>query len=165
MIGESRLRAALIATVGVAFMTTGIAVSQPPRPNAPPARPRPKLEAVAETKLLMEALLQANFRGLERNLRQKPIDEMAWVYSRGQALLIAETGNLLMLRPPKTAGQDTWLEMCNDLREKGTRLARLAAAKDLDGSRTALAEVAVSCNRCHAAFGETTRITPFADNP
>jgi hypothetical protein len=165
MIGKSKLRAALIASIGVASMTTGIAVSQPPRPSPPPARPRPKLEAVAETKLLMEALLQANFRGLERNLRQKPADEMAWVYSRGQALLIAETGNLLMLRPPKTAGQDAWLEMCNDLREKGIRLARASAAKDLDGSRTALAEVAVSCNRCHATFGEATRITPFADNP
>jgi hypothetical protein len=55
--------------------------------------------------------------------------------------------------------------MCNDLREKGTRLARAAAAKDLDASRTALAEVAVSCNRCHATFGQTTRITPFAENP
>ena len=27
---------------------------------------------------------------------------------RGQALLLAETGNLLLLRPPKTQGRDTW---------------------------------------------------------
>lgn len=159
------LRPILFASIGVSLMTSGLAVSQPPRPNPAPGRPRPKLEAVAETKLLMEGLLQANFRGLERNLRQRPPDETTWIYARGQSLLIAETGNLLMLRPPKASGQDTWLEMCGELREKATRLARAAAAKDLEGSRAALADVAISCNKCHTAFGQATRIVPFADNP
>lgn len=165
MIHIVKLRQVVMASFGVLLVTAGWAVSQPPRPNPPSGRPRPKLEAVAETKLLMEALLQANFRGLERNLRQKPGDETAWVYARGQALLIAEAGNLLMLRPPKTSGQDAWLDCCSELREKGTRLARAAAAKDLDGCRAAIAELAVSCNKCHTTFGQATRIVPFADGP
>ena len=38
---------------------------------------------------------------IERLLSQKPADVQSWTFARGQALLIAETGNLLMLRPPK----------------------------------------------------------------
>jgi hypothetical protein len=157
------VRRSLFAAVAAGLFVTGSATSQPPRPQQPPPRTRPKLEPVAETKLLMEGLLQANFRGLERNLRQRPADDTAWVYARGQALLMAETGNLLLLRPPKSAGQDAWQDLAVDLREKATRLARLAASKDLDGCRIALADVAVSCNRCHQTFGQATRIVPFGD--
>jgi len=159
------IQGGLFATAVVTLIVTGSAPSQPPRPAQPQSRPRPKLEAVAETKLLMEGLLQANFRGLERNLRQRPADETAWVYARGQALLMAETGNLLLLRPPKSTGQDVWLEMAADLREKSTRLARSAAAKDLEQSRIGLANVATSCNRCHQTFGQATRIVPFGEAP
>src|SRR5437763_545470 len=102
---------ALFSAAMAALVVTGSATSQPPRTVQSQSRPRPKLEAVAETKLLMEGLLQANFRGLERNLRHRPADDTAWVYARGQALLMAETGNLLLLRPPKSSGQDMWLEM------------------------------------------------------
>ena len=62
------LRPALFAAAAVALLGTAPAVPQQTVPRAP-ARSRPRLEAVAETKLLMEGLLQANFRGLERNLR------------------------------------------------------------------------------------------------
>jgi hypothetical protein len=113
----------------------------------------------------MDGLLQANFRGLERNLKQRPADDTGWVYARGQALLIAETGNLLLMRPPRSSGQEVWLEMATDLRDKGTRLARAAAAKDLERCRVGLADLAVSCNRCHQTFGQATKIVPFAEAP
>jgi hypothetical protein len=165
MTRSSKLQRAIFLTTAAVLFAVGSASSQQPRTAQSQPRPRPRLEAVAETKLLMEGLLQANFRGLERNLKQKPADEAAWVYSRGQALIMAETGNLLLLRPPKTSGQDTWLEMATDLREKATRLARAAAAKDLERSRVGLADVATSCNRCHQTFGQATRIVPFAEAP
>ena len=153
-------RLLLSAAAAAALLATGPARPQPPRQ---PARPRPRPEPVAETKLLMEGLLQSNFRGLERHLRQRPADDTDWTFARGQALLIAETGNLLLLRPPKSAGQDAWLEIAADLRDRATKLARAAAARDLDRGRIGLAEVAVACNRCHQAFGQATRVVPFAE--
>jgi hypothetical protein len=138
-----------------------------PKPEAPQPRllPTPKPEPVAETKLLMQGINMANFQGLERLLRQKPADTETWVFARGQALLIAENANLLMLRPPRSRGREAWLERAGDLRETATLLARAAANRDFERSRAALKDLAQSCNRCHAGFRVNVTITPFAPPP
>ena len=82
----------------------GLALSQSGHAQPAP-KVAPKLEPVAETKLLMEGLAHANFKGLERILTQKPADAQTWTFARGQALLVAETANLLMMRPPQKEGQ------------------------------------------------------------
>ena len=97
--------------------------------QAPGRAPGPRLEPIAETRLLMEGLAQSNFQGLERLLRDKPADVETWTFARGQALLIAETGNLLMLRPPRNTGQTAWLERANELRSAAARLARTLARR------------------------------------
>src|SRR5262245_42041144 len=75
-----------------------------PKSQLPPpsSKLQPKLEPIAETKLLMEGLAHPNFRGLDRLLAKKPSDAQTWTFARGQAVLIAETANLLMLRPPRS---------------------------------------------------------------
>jgi hypothetical protein len=130
-----------------------------------PAQPKfvPRLEAVAETKLLMEGLNQANFRGLENLLKQKPADLEAWTFARGQALLIAETGNLLLLRPPRNQGQAAWQMRATELRDSATALAKTIARRDYEASRTALGQLANTCNRCHQGFQVGVRIAPFAN--
>jgi hypothetical protein len=128
-----------------------------------PGKFMPKLDPVAETRLLMEGLAHPNFRGLERNLTKKEIDDQSWLYARGQALLVAETANLLMLRPPKTpASQPVWFENAMDLRAKATALAQSLGKKDLDRSKAGMVQLAGSCNRCHQAFRVPVDIAPFA---
>jgi hypothetical protein len=123
----------------------------------------PKLEPVAETKLLMEGLLHANFRGLERLFNQKTPDAQGWTFGRGQALLIAEGANLLMLRPPKNQGQQAWFERSMELRGLATQLAQVIARKDQSRGRTSLQALANSCNRCHQTFRVPVQIAPFED--
>ena len=77
----------------------------------------------------MEGMVDPNFRGLERRLGQKPADVETWTIIRGQALLVGESGNLLMMRPPRNSGQDVWMARATDLRTAATRLARAAAAR------------------------------------
>ena len=123
-----------------------------------------KLEPVAETKLLMEGLASPNLRGLAKLLHDKPKDAEAWGFARGQALLIAETGNLLLLRPPRTkTGEEPWMQHASDLRASAATLARAVATKDYARSRSALAGVANACNRCHQTFRVPQRIDPFRD--
>jgi hypothetical protein len=129
----------------------------------PQTKPVPKPEAIAETRLLMEGLALANFRGLERLLKDKPPSIEAWTFARGQSLLIAEAGNLLMLRPPRGQAQVLWLDRAADLRTAATRLARTMADQDHDRARTAFTELAKCCNRCHQAFRVELRLTPFGE--
>ncbi len=129
--------------------------------SRPQAKFTPKLEPIAETKLIMEGLAHANFRGLERILAEKPAEEKSWIFARGQALLIAESANLLMLRPPKKEGQTAWFERATDLRNQATQLAQTVANKDLDRSRAGLQSLAASCNRCHQAFRIPVQIAAF----
>jgi hypothetical protein len=166
--------------LGAVLVPVVLVAQEPIRPAPRPAEPiratprvvkdggpttsrfSPKLEAVAETKLLMEGINQANYRGLERLLQQKPADDDTWRFVRGQALLIAEGGNLLMLRPPRSGGQEEWMRRSTDLRETAATLAALAGKQDFERSRAALGDVANACNRCHETFRVPTRIGPEA---
>lgn len=146
-------------------LAVGLLSAAPATTQSPP-RTGPRLEAVAETRLLMEGLAQANFRGLEGHLKQKPADAETWAFARGQALLIAETGNLLMIRPPRNQqGQAAWMERATELRTAATRLARDVGNRDFERSRASLNELALSCNHCHQTFRVPVRVTPFAAAP
>jgi hypothetical protein len=150
-------RFVLAAAVGVACLSLPGARSQTGGTKA-----AHKLEPVADTKLLMDGLAAPNLRGLAKLLADRPADAEAWGFARGQALLLAETGNLLLLRPPRTAaGEEPWMRHASELREAGAGLARAAAAKDYAKSRTALAGVANACNRCHNTFRVPHRVDPF----
>jgi cytochrome c556 len=121
----------------------------------------PKLEPIAETRLIMEGMAHSNFRGLERNLVKNPIDEQSWVFARGQALLIAEAANLLMLRPPKSQGEAVWFDRAMDLRRQATTLATQLAKKDVEQGKAGLSNLSKSCNRCHQSFKIPIEIVPF----
>lgn len=149
----------LVSVLGALAVLTSPALPQVVRQS----KPAPRLEAVAETRLLMEGLADSNFRGLEKILSKKPADVEAWTFARGQALLLAESGNLLMLRPPKNQGQEAWLERSRDLRDAATLLARSASARDYNKSLDGMDRVATACNQCHKTFRVTIRIVPFAD--
>jgi len=123
----------------------------------------PAPEPIAETKLLMNGLAATNLRGLARILREKPTEAEAWTFARGQSLIIAETGNLLLIRAPRTNGKEAWLGHAGDLRDAADKLARATAAKDYPRARAGLATVANACNRCHQAFQVANRVDPFAD--
>ena len=133
--------------------------SQPVRPAAH------RLEPVAETRLLMEGLAYPNFRGVDRQLKVEPNDADTWKFARGQSLLMAETANLLMLRPPKgPQAEEMWMARATDLRTAASQLARTIAAKDHARSRQSLAGVAAACNRCHESFRVETRVQ-LTDEP
>jgi hypothetical protein len=143
-----------IAAAGAACLTVPIAQSQPGVARGG------KLEAIAETKVLMEGLAATNMRGVANILRDKPADVEAWTFARGQSLLVAETGNLLLLRPPGV-GREAWERHAAELRTAATDLARAAGEKDYSRARAGLASVANVCNRCHQAFRVPHRVDPF----
>ncbi|HTU22972.1 MAG TPA: cytochrome c [Gemmataceae bacterium] len=145
---------------GIAATSLSAQTRRAPERLPPPEDPfTPKFEALAETKLLMEGLAQPNYRALEKHLQGKgPPDRETWTFARGQALLIAETGNLLLLRPPRNAGRETWMRRAMDMRQSAGNLARRLGNRDLARSRAALLDLANKCNSCHQTFRIPTRV-------
>jgi hypothetical protein len=148
---------------GIVWTAVVLLLGVSPVRSQQPAKVTPKLEPVAETRLLMEGLAHANFRGLERLLTTKPPDKETWTFARGQALLIAETANLLMLRPPKSNGQPLWFDRAMELRGAAKQLAATIASQDYEKSRAGLISLSATCNRCHQAFRVQVEIAAFQE--
>ena len=156
----SRFRLIILSVLAAGLLTIpGIGQSPPTTKKA--QRFSPKLEPVAETKLLMEGMVHPNFQALEKTLKSEEIDKDSWTFARGQALLIAESGNLLMLRPPNNTGQDDWMKNAMELRSTAAELARAVASKNATRSRTGLVLLSNSCNSCHQTFRVPVSIKPF----
>jgi hypothetical protein len=128
--------------------------------SSPPPKFVPKFEVIAETRLLMEGLAHSNYQSLHRLLKTKPADLDTWVFARGQAILVAETGNLLLLRPPRNSGRDTWMKLAMDMRAQATQLARSIAARDHAGAKAELSRLTTRCNACHTTFKVPARVAP-----
>jgi hypothetical protein len=139
--------------------------SLPTRPSTTTPKFTPKFEVWAETRLLMEGMAHANFRSIARLLQKKPADAETWVFVRGQALLVAESGNLLLLRPPRNSGRDTWMKLGMDMRTQAGALAREVASRDWTRSKKALGDLSNACNRCHQTFRVQVRISPKYEEP
>ena len=156
----------LVPVVGLVVGGTAGAQKAPPPRDVGPSKVRPKLEPVAETKLLMEGLAYPNFRGLDKLLKQRPEGPEPWKFARGQALLIAETANLLMLRPPRSAqAQPVWFARAADLRDAARNVARSAGLQDYERSRANFVNLANACNRCHQTFRVPAEVVPFEEPP
>ena len=157
----SRIRLASMAAI-CTLLVTMPGVSQTPMPSPRPKATAPRLVPVAETRLIMEGINQPNFQGLEKLLQNKELDAEGWKFARGQALLIAESGNLLMMRPPRSSGQEAWMKAGTELRDAASNFARTLATRDLQRSRAGLTQLANACNKCHQSFNIQTRISAFA---
>lgn len=163
--GRRTMGICVLLGAGGLLLHAALGLSQPARPGPNPGAGKvlPKLEPYAETRLLMEGLAQANFRGLERILTQQPNEDKAWVFGRGQALLLAETGNLLMLRPPRNDGEPVWFQRASDFRAAAVQLAASMGQRDFQRSRNNLFALANTCNRCHQTFRIPAQIKPFEE--
>jgi hypothetical protein len=148
---------AIAALAALLAGTPGAAQVRRPQPTTPFT---PKFEAVAETRLLMEGMTHANYKSVNKLLKNRPADVDTWTFARGQAILIAESGNLLLLRPPKNDGRDTWMRLGMDMRDKATAVARGAAARDFAQCQAALQALTASCNRCHQTFRVPVKVSP-----
>jgi hypothetical protein len=113
----------------------------------------------------MEGLAHPNFRGIEKQLAKQPDDTQGWTFIRGQALLIAETANLLMLRPPRGQGQPVWFSRAADLRDAARDVAQAAGSRDFQRARASFVTMANTCNRCHQSFKVAVEIAPFDSGP
>lgn len=80
-----------------------------------------------------------------------PKNDEEWAAVRRAAVIVAESGNLLLM-PGRVPDDPDWTKMSQALIEVGSRAIKAAEAKDKDALFSAGGEIYVVCSACHAKF-------------
>jgi hypothetical protein len=83
--------------------------------------------------------------------RDEPKTEVQWNALASQALILAESGNLLMM-PGRARDQGNWIADSKLMIDAGAEAYRAARAKDLDGVRAVNDKLYQSCVSCHTQY-------------
>lgn len=83
-----------------------------------------------------------------------PKDDQAWVTLRNNAVILAESGNLLMMRP-KDNGD--WMKYSRMLVDAGAFAVKAAEAKDLSKFDEVADQATRACETCHDQYAKKAK--------
>jgi hypothetical protein len=82
---------------------------------------------------------------------RRPRTPEEWATVRNSAVMLAESGNLLMMVPRAYDGGD-WMKLSQELVDVGALTVRAADAKSVDGLFDAGEKIDDVCERCHQLY-------------
>ncbi|MBV9771370.1 MAG: cytochrome c [Bryobacterales bacterium] len=83
--------------------------------------------------------------------RDPPKNQKEWNDLRGQALMLAESGNLLMM-DGRARDQGNWIKDSKMMIDAGAAAFKAAQAKDLDGIKALNDSLTAACVTCHQQY-------------
>lgn len=101
----------------------------------------------------MEYVYEPAYKRLKASMATAPENNQGWKAIKGDALTLAEAGNLLLIRQPKEDAAD-WAKHSQLTRESGAALYQAAKAKDYATARKQYETLLIRCNACHDQFAE-----------
>jgi hypothetical protein len=123
------------------LLIAGAAVAQAP----------PTFHAVGNMSQLMIDIIYPTSDALFYVDREPPKNQHEWDLLRGQALMLAESGNLLMMES-RARDQENWVKYSKALIDLGSTAFKAAQAKDLDGIRALNDPLNDACVNCHLQY-------------
>lgn len=149
-----------VAVLVSAMAATTVAAVGCTGPAAPPFKP------VAETKVLMQAVLDPNADEIWDSAGEvltadgvedlRPKNDEQWTAVRNHAVTLTEAGNLLMMAPRATDGGQ-WMTLARALVDAGEACWRAADAKDADRLLNAGDALYTTCVNCHEKYMPANR--------
>ena len=128
-------------TVGLLFfMLTGVAVAQ-----------APSFQPVGSMSELMIRIIYPTSDALFYIERDPPKTDAQWNAIRTQALMLAESGNLMLL-PNRQRDQGDWIKETKVMIDLAATAYRAALAKDMNGILAVNDKLADSCIVCHQQY-------------
>ncbi len=125
----------------------------------------PPFEEVADLKQLMNSVVDpaaevywdavGTIIDLNGTVEIAPSTDEEWQAVRNAAIVIAESGNLLMMEGRRQGGVE-WIALSKALIEVGREALAAAEAEDTAAVFDAGAEVYYVCSRCHATYAPDT---------
>ena len=105
----------------------------------------------------MEGVFQSPYKRLKTAMAAEPKDAAGWKAIRSDALILAEGGNLLLMRLPEKDA-NLWTKHSVDSRDAGAELVKAAKEKDFQGAKKAYEAMLNHCNACHKKFEDGKHI-------
>ena len=113
--------------------------------NIPPFQP------VATINEIMDAITLSYSDALLYIQRNPPKDNKDWETLQMQALMLAESGNLLMIEG-RAKNQGSWMRDARMLVDAGLAAVRATRAKDIQAVLALNDQIVSSCITCHVQF-------------
>jgi hypothetical protein len=99
----------------------------------------------------MEYAFSPTFKRLKPAMAAAPTDNKGWKAIKADSLMLAEGGNLLLIRQPEKDAAD-WVKHSVQVRDLGGQLYEAAKAKDFAAARKHYEAMIENCNACHKQF-------------
>lgn len=116
--------------------------------------PSPKSQPVeSDMHEFMEYAFQPTYKRLQKSIAVETTDKAVWKAIKADALILAEAGNLLLLRSPKESSA-IWDDLSIAMREDGSMLYHAAKARDFKLAHMHYERMLTKCNACHDKFAE-----------
>ncbi len=131
------------------FFLAGAAVAQAPSPYQP----------VGNMSQLMVDIIYPTSDAIFYVERDAPKNDREWNTLRGQALTLAESGNLLMMEG-RARDQDNWMKDAKLLVDAGNAAFKAAQAHDLQAVIAVNEKLYAACVTCHNQYRPNYRKRP-----
>jgi hypothetical protein len=133
-------------------LLVGVTVSaQAPKAPAAPAPERPPTRNVGSMSDLMVKIIYPASDALFYIESRTPKTDAEWTTLEGQALMVAESANLLML-PGRARDQKQWMADARLMLEAGAAAVKAAKAKNVEGIAALSDQLMESCTSCHKNY-------------
>lgn len=123
--------------------------------------PLPPFKPVADTKLLMQSVIDPNADEIWDSVRSiitvegtqeiRPHTNEEWTAVRNHAVTLAESGNLMMMAPRAKDG-DEWMTRARELVDTSERAIHAAESRNADDLFSAGGDIYQACSNCHQKY-------------
>ena len=136
-----RLRTALIVTAGAMCAAAAATAQQ----NAD--------EAPATVKQVMVTMTVPSSDAIFSAASEPPTDDEQWLAVRKSAVMLAESGNLLMTGG-RAKDNTAWMEMAREMVKQAEAALKAVEARNGDALAQAGDDIYLTCEACHARYME-----------
>ena len=99
----------------------------------------------------MEYVFLPTYERLKTQMAAEPTGQKAWKDIRSASLILAEGGNLLLIRPSQEDAAE-WKQLSLAVRDHGGKLYQSARRRDYPAAREHYEAMLGRCNACHERF-------------
>lgn len=118
---------------------------------SPAAAQEPSFEPVGTIGELMRDIIYPRSDEFFYVMRSPPETDSDWNRLRGSALILAESGNLLMIEG-RSISEDDWRAHARELADVATVAFEATKAQDLDAILALSPRLETSCRTCHEQY-------------